>query len=158
MVEAGYEPVSSASTHEDSHVDTSKSTNLSLGARFIKFIKIAIPHLLLYFLISGYLVLGASMFAALENDNDREKRMKKLSEIQKVYQNIATEMGDYCKTEEQQTALYKSLGQISTFMERRDFILSPNEIPNVDELLPPTWDRSSSILFALSVTQPSWIQ
>uniref|UniRef100_A0AC34G339 Potassium channel domain-containing protein n=1 Tax=Panagrolaimus sp. ES5 TaxID=591445 RepID=A0AC34G339_9BILA len=145
----GYELVSE--TTHDSQIDTSKSVNLSLFGRFVKFVKIAIPHLLLYLLISGYLVVGASMFAALEDDYDREKRIKKLNEIQKVYENIAAEMGDYCSTPAQQEALYKSLGRISTFMEDREFILSPNKVPNVDELLPPTWDRSSSFLFALSI-------
>uniref|UniRef100_A0AC35GG49 Potassium channel domain-containing protein n=1 Tax=Panagrolaimus sp. PS1159 TaxID=55785 RepID=A0AC35GG49_9BILA len=150
LEDTGYEPVVSEIT-PDSQVDTSKSANLSLFGRFIKFVKIAIPHLCLYLVISGYLVIGSSIFAALEDDYDREKRIKKLDEIQKVYENIANQMGDICRTPEQKEALYKSLGRISTFMEDREFILSPNKIPNVDELLPPTWDRSSSLLFALSI-------
>lgn len=150
MADTDYEPISEITTH-DSQVDTSKSAKLSLFARFIKFVKIAIPHLLLYLVISGYLVAGALLFAALEDEYDREKRIKKLNEIQKVYQNIATEMGDFCGTPEQQEALYRSLGRVSTFMEDREFVLSPNKVPNVDELLPPTWDRSSSTLFALSI-------
>ncbi|KAI1697169.1 ion channel domain-containing protein [Ditylenchus destructor] len=135
-------------------------------------VKIALPHVALYVLLFLYLMAGAWAFASIENHAERMQQLKKLERIDAVYRQISEEMLDECnikRGKEQELfneQLYESLSRLSSFMEGKDFKLSPNYRNNledmsedefnqlmadVDQLLPPRWNVMASVLYALSI-------
>uniref|UniRef100_A0AC34Q6F8 Potassium channel domain-containing protein n=1 Tax=Panagrolaimus sp. JU765 TaxID=591449 RepID=A0AC34Q6F8_9BILA len=130
--------------------ETSKSTALGPRDQFLKIFKIAVPHFVIYLALMCYLLTAAYIFHRLEDDDDRLKQINKLKEIQAVYARIAHEIEVECGPGNR-AKIYKSLSKLSSFMEKRPFELSPDQQPDVEMLLPPRWNKMSSLLFALSI-------
>ncbi|CAD5209752.1 unnamed protein product [Bursaphelenchus xylophilus] len=116
----------------------------------LQFVKMALPHVGLYSLIFGYLMLGAWAFKMFEFDAEREHMREKLKKIETVYSTIDKTMNKMC-IEIDSARLYNSLSRLSSYMEGKPFKLNPHKIADVDDVLPSKWDTLSSILYALSI-------
>ena len=147
--------------------------------RMQQLLKIALPHLCLYVLLCLYLLAGAWAFARIEHSAERLQQGKKLTRVAEVYEQISSTLGEECGlwandglSAEQRLhfreQIYGSLGRISQFFEGPQFRLSAADaidaeeqaqqhVPGdgksrlLDSVLPPRWDRMSSILYALSI-------
>ncbi|GMT00877.1 hypothetical protein PENTCL1PPCAC_23051, partial [Pristionchus entomophagus] len=120
------------------------------GSRLARMFRMATPHFGLYLFLFFYLLAGAWTFARLEDKADREILKNKLKSIKSVYARIAESIELECSSEpDYRKRLFTSLSELSSLMEGRPFLLDENL--QADDIIPPRWTKTSSILYALSI-------
>ncbi|GMT30726.1 hypothetical protein PFISCL1PPCAC_22023 [Pristionchus fissidentatus] len=120
------------------------------GSRMARMFRMATPHFGLYLFLFFYLLAGAWTFARLEDTADREILKNKLNSIKSVYARIAQSLEPGCSSTPQfRKRLFASLSELSSLMEGRPFLL--DEALQADDVIPPRWTKTSSILYALSI-------
>ncbi|GMR53943.1 hypothetical protein PMAYCL1PPCAC_24138, partial [Pristionchus mayeri] len=120
------------------------------GSRLARMFRMATPHFGLYLFLFFYLLAGAWTFARLEDNADREILKNKLKSIKSVYAQIAQSLERECSsTPHYRRRLFTSLSELSSLMEGRPFLLDENL--QAEDVIPPRWTKTSSILYALSI-------
>uniref|UniRef100_A0A0K0EV09 Potassium channel subfamily K member 18 (inferred by orthology to a human protein) n=1 Tax=Strongyloides venezuelensis TaxID=75913 RepID=A0A0K0EV09_STRVS len=140
--------------------DKSSTSNLTLLQRFLKLLKILLPHVGLNILLLSYITFGALVFMWLEGEHELTSRKTKLHDILTLYQKIINETISVCQSPNSTYVDYKYvdsrlrplLSQLSRTHEFDDRFTDDGQLwSDSEEDMTTRWSFAAATLYALTV-------